>query len=45
MKLGKDVSESSFCFPDTPQMSKNYIPDLLRTMFVKVSVKDGKISS
>ena len=30
--------------PDTPKKNWNNIPDLLRTMPVKVSVKDGKIS-
>ena len=31
--------------PDTPQRNWNNIPDLLRTMPVKASVKDGKISN
>ena len=31
--------------PDTPQRNWNNFPDLLRTMSVKVSVKDGKISN
>ena len=30
--------------PDTLQRNRNNLPDLLRTMPVKVSVKDGKIS-
>ena len=30
--------------PDTPQRNRNNIPDLLRAMPVKESVKDGKIS-
>ena len=29
--------------PDMAQRSKNYIPDLLRAMPVKVSVKDVKV--
>ena len=29
---------------DTPQRNRNNLPDLLRAMPVKVSVKDGKIS-
>ena len=29
--------------PYTPQRNWNNIPDLLRTMSVKVSIKDGKI--
>ena len=46
MKLGKGVNESSFSGgPDTPQRNWNSIPDLLRTMSVKVSVIDGKISN
>ena len=28
---------------DTPQRNRNNIPDLIRAMSVKVSVKDGKI--
>ena len=31
--------------PDTPQRNKNNIPDLLRTMPVKVSVEDGQSST
>ena len=30
---------------DTPQRSRNHIPDLLRAMPVKLSVKDGQISN
>ena len=29
---------------DTPQRNGNNLPDLLRTISVKLSVKDGKIS-
>ena len=28
-----------------PQRNRNNLPDLLRTMSVKVSIKDGKISN
>ena len=31
--------------PNTPQRNCNDIPYLLRTMYVRVSVKDGKICS
>ena len=31
--------------PDTAQRNWDNIPDLLRTMSVKVSVEDGKISN
>ena len=31
--------------PNTPQRNRNNIPDLLRTMLLKVSVKDGKVSN
>ena len=31
--------------PDTPQRNRNNLPDLLRTMSVKESVIDGKISN
>ena len=30
---------------DTPQRNRNNLHDLLRTMPVKVSVKDGKLSN
>ena len=30
---------------DTPQRNRNNLPDLLRTMPVKVFIKDGKISN
>ena len=39
-KLGKGVNELSFWWP---QRNRNNIPDLLRAMPVKASVKDGKI--
>ena len=29
--------------PDTPQRNRNNLPDLLRAMPVKASVKDGRI--
>ena len=31
--------------PDMPQNISNNLPDFLRTISVKVSVKDGKISN
>ena len=31
--------------PDTSQRNRNNLPDLLKAMPVKVSVKDGKISN
>ena len=31
--------------PDTPKRNWNNLPDLLRAMSVKASVKDGKISN
>ena len=31
--------------PDMPQRNWNNIPDLLRTISAKLSVKDGKISN
>ena len=45
MKLGKGVNELSFWCFDTPQRNRNNLPDLLRTMPVKVFIKDGKISN
>ena len=44
MKLGEGLSKLSFCCSDTPQRNWNNIPDLLRTMPLKVSVKDEKIT-
>ena len=38
------MSEASVVF-DTPQRKRNNIPDHLRAMPMKVSVKDGKISN
>ena len=31
--------------PDTPQRKRNGLPDLLKAMPVKVSLKDGNISN
>ena len=31
--------------PGTPQGNRNNIPDLLRAMPVKISLKDGKVSN
>ena len=45
MKLGKDVMSGASGGPDTSQRNWNNIPDLLRTMSVKVSVIGGKISN
>ena len=42
-KLGKGVNELSFWCSDTPQRNWNNIPDLLRAMPVKISVKHGMI--
>ena len=44
MKHVKGVSRAAGG-SDTPQRNWNNIPDLLRTMSVKVSEKDGKISN
>ena len=45
VKLGKGVNELSLWWSDTPQRSWNNIPDLLKAMSVKVSLKDGNISN
>ena len=42
-EIGKGESESTSGGSDTPQKKRNDIPDLMRVMSVKVSVKDGKI--
>ena len=45
MKLGNGVNELSFWYSDMPQRNKDNLPDLLRAMPVKASIKDGKISN
>ena len=45
VKIGKGVNELSFGGSHTPQRNRNNLPDLPRTMPVKVSIKDGNISN